>query len=283
MKTKKILTVVFVLIFLVGLSLLLYPSVSDYWNSFHQSRALVEYSSQVEELDKEAYDQMWAKAEAYNQTLLSDPDRFTMTEEEQAEYDDLLNVSDIGIMGSIEIPAIDCSLPIYHGTQESVLQVAVGHLEGSSLPTGGKGTHCVLTGHRGLPRARLFTDLDKLKKGDLFVLKVLSRTMTYEVDQILTVDPYDMSALEIDPEQDYCTLATCTPYGINTHRFLVRGHRVENQETSSDPQKTEEERDRKPIVTIGITALLLLAVLLLGAGFVIRRKRRKKFPRQKHR
>lgn len=283
MKTKKILTVVFVLIFLVGLSLLLYPSVSDYWNSFHQSRALAEYSSQVEELDKEAYDQMWAKAEAYNQTLLSDPDRFTMTEEEQAEYDDLLNVSDIGIMGSIEIPAIDCSLPIYHGTQESVLQVAVGHLEGSSLPTGGKGTHCVLTGHRGLPRARLFTDLDKLKKGDLFVLKVLSRTMTYEVDQILTVDPYDMSALEIDPEQDYCTLATCTPYGINTHRLLVRGHRVENQETSSDPQKTEEERDRKPIVTIGITALLLLAVLLLGAGFVIRRKRRKKFPRQKHR
>lgn len=280
---KKILTVVFVLIFLVGLSLLLYPSVSDYWNSFHQSRALAEYSSQVEELDKEAYDQMWAKAEAYNQTLLSDPDRFTMTEEEQAEYDDLLNVSDIGIMGSIEIPAIDCSLPIYHGTQESVLQVAVGHLEGSSLPTGGKGTHCVLTGHRGLPRARLFTDLDKLKKGDLFVLKVLSRTMTYEVDQILTVDPYDMSALEIDPEQDYCTLATCTPYGINTHRLLVRGHRVENQETSSDPQKTEEERDRKPIVTIGITALLLLAVLLLGAGFVIRRKRRKKFPRQKHR
>lgn len=283
MKTKKILTVVFVLIFLVGLSLLLYPSVSDYWNSFHQSRALAEYSSQVEELDKEAYDQMWAKAEAYNQTLLSDPDRFTMTEEEQAEYDDLLNVSDIGIMGSIEIPAIDCSLPIYHGTQESVLQVAVGHLEGSSLPTGGKGTHCVLTGHRGLPRARLFTDLDKLKKGDLFVLKVLSRTMIYEVDQILTVDPYDMSALEIDPEQDYCTLATCTPYGINTHRLLVRGHRVENQETSSDPQKTEEERDRKPIVTIGITALLLLAVLLLGAGFVIRRKRRKKFPRQKHR
>ena len=283
MKTKKILTVVFVLIFLVGLSLLLYPSVSDYWNSFHQSRALAEYSSQVEELDKEAYDQMWAKAEAYNQTLLSDPDRFTMTEEEQAEYDDLLNVSDIGIMGSIEIPAIDCSLPIYHGTQESVLQVAVGHLEGSSLPTGGKGTHCVLTGHRGLPRARLFTDLDKLKKGDFFVLKVLDRTMTYEVDQILTVDPYDMSALEIDPEQDYCTLATCTPYGINTHRLLVRGHRVENQETSSDPQKTEEERDRKPIVTIGITALLLLAVLLLGAGFVIRRKRRKKFPRQKHR
>ena len=283
MKTKKILTVVFVLIFLVGLSLLLYPSVSDYWNSFHQSRALAEYSSQVEELDKEAYDQMWAKAEAYNHTLLSDPDRFTMTEEEQAEYDDLLNVSDIGIMGSIEIPAIDCSLPIYHGTQESVLQVAVGHLEGSSLPTGGKGTHCVLTGHRGLPRARLFTDLDKLKKGDFFVLKVLDRTMTYEVDQILTVDPYDMSALEIDPEQDYCTLATCTPYGINTHRLLVRGHRVENQETSSDPQKTEEERDRKPIVTIGITALLLLAVLLLGAGFVIRRKRRKKFPRQKHR
>ncbi len=283
MKTKKILTVVFVLIFLVGLSLLLYPSVSDYWNSFHQSRALAEYSSQVEELDKEAYDQMWAKAEAYNQTLLSDPDRFTMTEEEQAEYDDLLNVSDIGIMGSIEIPAIDCSLPIYHGTQESVLQVAVGHLEGSSLPTGGKGTHCVLTGHRGLPRARLFTDLDKLKKGDLFVLKVLDRTMTYEVDQILTVDPYDMSALEIDTEQDYCTLATCTHYGINTYRLLVRGHRVENQETSSDPQKTEEERDRKHIVTIGITALRLLAVLLLGAGFVIRSKRRKKFPRQKHR
>lgn len=269
MKKIKISTIVLILIFLTGLSLLLYPTVSNCWNLLHQSRAIVEYSSQVEELDEELYEKIWAKAVQYNQDLADRPDRFEMTEEEKQEYESLLNVSGNGIMGYIEIPAIDCSLPVYHGTNEVVLQTSIGHLEGSSLPTGGKGTHCVVSGHRGLPSARLFTDLDKLKEGDLFILKVLDRTLTYEVDQILTVDPYDMEALEIDPQADYCTLVTCTPYGINTHRLLVRGHRVENRAEDSNLRTAEAILPMKPAVLFllaaGLTVMILVIVLLVRA------------------
>mgnify|MGYP001625376367 CR=1 FL=1 len=269
MKKIKISTIVLILIFLTGLSLLLYPTVSNCWNLLHQSRAIVEYSSQVEELDEELYEKIWAKAVQYNQDLADRPDRFEMTEEEKQEYESLLNVSGNGIMGYIEIPAIDCSLPVYHGTNEAVLQTSIGHLEGSSLPTGGKGTHCVVSGHRGLPSARLFTDLDKLKEGDLFILKVLDRTLTYEVDQILTVDPYDMEALEIDPQADYCTLVTCTPYGINTHRLLVRGHRVENRAEDSNLRTAEAILPMKPAVLFllaaGLTVMILVIVLLVRA------------------
>lgn len=157
-----------------------------------------------------------------------------MTEEERAEYESLLNVSGNGIIGYIEIPMIQCSLPIYHGTEESVLQIAVGHIEGSSLPTGGAGTHCVLSGHRGLPSAKLFTDLDQLAEGDTFILRILDETLTYEVDQIRTVEPYELDDLGIEEGKDYCTLVTCTPYGINTHRLLVRGRRVDNQPGGPD-------------------------------------------------
>lgn len=269
MKKIKISIIVLILIFLTGLSLLLYPTVSNCWNLLHQSRAIVEYSSQVEELDEELYEKIWAKAVQYNQDLADRPDRFEMTEEEKQEYESLLNVSGNGIMGYIEIPAIDCSLPVYHGTNEAVLQTSIGHLEGSSLPTGGKGTHCVVSGHRGLPSARLFTDLDKLKEGDLFILKVLDRTLTYEVDQILTVDPYDMEALEIDPQADYCTLVTCTPYGINTHRLLVRGHRVENRAEDSNLRTAEAILPMKPAVLFllaaGLTVMILVIVLLVRA------------------
>lgn len=269
MKKIKISTIVLILIFLTGLSLLLYPTVSNCWNLLHQSRAIVEYSSQVEELDEELYEKIWAKAVQYNQDLADRPDRFEMTEEEKQEYESLLNVSGNGIMGYIEIPAIDCSLPVYHGTNEAVLQTSIGHLEGSSLPTGGKGTHCVVSGHRGLPSARLFTDLDKLKEGDLFILKVLDRTLTYEVDQILTVDPYDMEALEIDPQKDYCTLVTCTPYGINTHRLLVRGHRVENRAEDSNLRTAEAILPMKLAVLFllaaGLTVMILVIVLLVRA------------------
>lgn len=222
---------VLLVLFIAGLSLLLYPTVSNLWNLMHMSRAIVDYSEEVSNMDAQDYTAFWERAERYNQELAQDHNRFQMSNSERADYESQLKVSDTGIMGYIDIPSLGVSVPIYHGTEESVLQVGAGHLEGSSLPTGGLGTHCVLSGHRGLPSSELFTDIDKLEPGDVFVLTVLDRTLTYEVDQILTVDPYDMEALAIDPQQDYCTLVTCTPYGINTHRLLVRGHRVANRMT----------------------------------------------------
>ena len=167
MKKNRIATIALVLIFAAGLALLLYPTVSDLWNSFHQSRAITEYTHQVEETDEETYKRLWAEAERYNQELMDDPDRFTMTDADKAEYEQLLSIDGDGVMGYVEVPKINCSLPVYHGTDEAALQVAIGHLEGSSLPTGGKGTHCVLSGHRGLPSARLFTDLDEMTEGDI--------------------------------------------------------------------------------------------------------------------
>lgn len=212
--------------FLLGIGLLLYPTVSDYWNGLHQSRAIASYDAAVQELDTAQYDEMLAEARAYNETLLQNPARFTSTEAETAHYRELLDVSGTGIMAYVEIPKLGTRLPVYHGTDDAVLQIAVGHIEGSSLPVGGAGTHTVLSGHRGLPSAKLFTDLDQLENGDRFVLHVLGDALWYEVDQILTVLPEEMDALAIDAQEDYCTLVTCTPYGVNTHRLLVRGHRV---------------------------------------------------------
>lgn len=275
MKRIKISTIILILVFLVGLSLLLYPTVSNYWNALHQSQAIVEYSQEVEKMDRELYEKLWSEAIQYNKTLTNHPNRFEMTEEEKQKYDKLLNVSGNGIMGYIEIPAIDCFLPIYHGTNEAVLQTSIGHLEGSSLPTGGAGTHCVVSGHRGLPSARLFTDLDKLKEGDRFVLKVLDRTLTYEVDQILTVDPYDLEALAIDPQQDYCTLVTCTPYGINTHRLLVRGRRVEDIAQTQETQAVREKEPVKPAVLISLAAGLAVIIWIIVLLVKARRKNRR--------
>ena len=275
MKKGKITTILLLVIFLAGLSLLLYPTVSNYWNALHQSQAIVEYSQEVEKMDQELYEKLWSEAIQYNKTLTNHPNRFEMTEEEKQKYDKLLNVSGNGIMGYIEIPAIDCFLPIYHGTNEAVLQTSIGHLEGSSLPTGGAGTHCVVSGHRGLPSARLFTDLDKLKEGDRFVLKVLDRTLTYEVDQILTVDPYDLEALAIDPQQDYCTLVTCTPYGINTHRLLVRGRRVEDIAQTQETQAVREKEPVKPAVLISLAAGLAVIIWIIVLLVKARRKNRR--------
>lgn len=270
---KRLSTIILILVFLVGLSLLLYPTVSDYWNSLHQSRAIAEYAEQVAVLDNDAYGELWQAARRYNETLLEKPNRFILTEEEQKEYESLLNVTENGIIGYIEIPSIDCSLPIYHGTEEAVLQIAVGHIEGSSLPTGGTGTHCVISGHRGLPSAKLFTDLDKLSNGDTFVLSVLDETLTYEVDQTLIVEPDELSALEIDPEQDYCTLVTCTPYGINTHRLLVRGHRVENQAESQSIRVTADAIQIEPVVVAPLVAIPLLLLLLIALLVATRKKK----------
>ena len=224
---KHFVTIMLTLIILIGFSLMLYPIVSDWWNSSHQTQAIASYSEMVEQLDDVDYKQLWNDAQEYNQRLREKSNRWVLSEEELEEYEHLLNIDDNGIMGYIKIPSLKVSLPVYHSVNDSVLQVAVGHIEGSSLPVGGESTHCVLSGHRGLPSAKLFSDLDEMKEGDLFTLHVLNETLTYEVDKIRVVLPEEMSSLEIEEGKDLCTLVTCTPYGINTHRILVQGHRVE--------------------------------------------------------
>lgn len=270
---KNFTTVILLLILLMGLSLLLYPTVSDYWNSFHQSRAIATYAEAVAELDDGMYEKMWQEAVEYNEKLKEKDNRWVLTEEEQEEYDSILNVSGTGIMGYIEIPEIKVSLPIYHGVDEGILQIAIGHITGTSLPVGGEGTHCVVSGHRGLPSAKLFTDLDKLVEGDIFMMRVLDETLTYEVDQILIVEPEDTSSLEIEEGKDLCTLVTCTPYGVNSHRMLVRGHRIENLEDSSSIRVTADAQliDSK-LVAPAIAAPILLVMLLV---VLIRHRKRR--------
>ena len=265
-KGNSLITILLVLIFILGLSLLLYPTVSDYWNSRHQTRAIATYAEKVTNLDTDTYDQVWQDARTYNESLLTRSNTYLLSEEQKAEYQRLLDVSGLGIMGYVEIPEIDVSLPIYHGTEESVLQIAVGHLEWSSLPVGGESTHCILSGHRGLPSAKLFTNLDKLQVGDEFLLQVLDETLTYEVDQILIVEPHETDALRITEGEDYCTLVTCTPYGINTHRLLVRGHRIENAPEVRTVRVTADAVQIEPLMVAPIVAvpmLLLLLILLL--------------------
>ena len=256
-------TVVLILVFFIGLSLLLYPSVSDYWNSMHQTRAIANYAQEVSKLDKGSYDALWSEAWDYNRSLLGRTNSYLLSPEQQEAYDRLLDVSGLGIMGYIEIPSIDCALPIYHGTSESVLQVAVGHLDWTSLPVGGESSHCVLSGHRGLPSAKLFTNLDKLRTGDIFSLRVLDEILTYEVDQILIVEPQETAALRIQEGKDYCTLVTCTPYGINTHRLLVRGHRIENPEQTRILRVTADAVQIEPLLVAPIAAIPMLLLLLL--------------------
>ena len=260
---KHLSTIFLVLVLFLGVAILLYPTVSDYWNSFHQSRAIASYIEEVESVDPAEYEREWARAREYNRALINKPNRFLLDEEEYAEYESLLNLTGSGIMGYIEIPKINCSLPVYHGTDEAVLQIAVGHIEGTSLPTGDIGTHTVLSGHRGLPSAKLFTDLDQLEEGDLFVIRVMDQIMTYEVDQILIVLPEEMDGLAIDPEQDYCTLVTCTPYGINSHRLLVRGRRTENQEMETVIKVVSDATQIKPVLVAPVLALPMLILLLI--------------------
>ncbi len=226
---SKIVTVVLAVFLVVGLGIMFYPSVSDWWNSWHASRSISEYVAAVEQVDNSELERMIAEATAYNKQL-SGNHHFDLDEDEYAEYESLLDISGTGIMGYISIPSINVNLPIYHGTDELVLQIAAGHLAGSSLPVGGESTHSIISGHRGLPSAKLFSDLDKVVVGDTFVISILNEKITYRVDQIKVVVPEDTSELGISKDKDYCTLVTCTPYGINTHRMLVRGHRVENEE-----------------------------------------------------
>ena len=261
-------TIVLFVIFAIGLSLMLYPVVSDYWNSFHQSRAIASYMESVSQMDQAEYDALLEEAREYNQSLVGHATRFTFSEEEAAEYLSLLG-STGGAVGYIEIPTVKISLPVYLGTSERVLQNGVGTMEGTSLPVGGESTHAVLTGHRGLPSATLFTHLDKLVEGDLFHIHILNETCTYEVDQILIVEPEDMDSLSIVEGKDYCTLVTCTPYGINTHRLLIRGHRVETPADLLYVQVSADAMQIEPLLIaplVAVPILLLLLAWLLGGG-----------------
>lgn len=263
-KRNNFTTFLLVQLLIAGLSLLLYPTFSDYWNSLHQTRAITDYAQKVADLDEARYDAIWSAAWDYNRSLLGRNTGFALEEGQKGEYDSLLDISGQGVMGYIEIPEISVSLPIYHGTAESVLQVAVGHLEWSSLPVGGESSHCVLSGHRGLPSAKLFTNLDKLREGDTFLLRILDEVLTYEVDQILIVEPQETSALTIVEGEDLCTLVTCTPYGINSHRLLVRGHRIENAAQAKTIRVTADAIQIEPLLIAPIVASPILLVLLIA-------------------
>ena len=255
-------TAILILVFFVGLSLLLYPTISDYWNSFHSSKAIATYAAEVAKLDPISYDQIWEEARTYNKMLAEKRNKYILSEEEYAAYEKLLDITGTGIMAEIEIPSVRVDLPVYHGMDESVLQVAAGHLEWTSLPVGGESTHCVISAHRGLPSAKLFMNLDELAEGDVFLLRTLDELLTYEVDQILIVEPEDISALHIESGKDLCTLVTCTPYGINSHRLLVRGHRVETVDTLSWAKVTSDALQVEPIVVAPVVAAPILISML---------------------
>lgn len=260
---KHLTTILLVLLLVAGAGLLIYPSFADYWNSFHQSRAIASYVESVSSMSQEDYQVLWDAAREFNQSLVGRPAMSKLSDEEKAAYYDLLRVGSSGVIGYINIPKINVNLPFYHGTDESVLQVAVGHVEGSSLPTGEISTHCVLSGHRGLPSAKLFTDLNQLSEGDIFILQVLNETMTYEVDQIRVVLPHEVDDMAIQPGWDLCTLVTCTPYGINTHRLLVRGRRIANLAATYSIHITADAMRIDPTIVAPFAALPMLLVLML--------------------
>ena len=260
---KNLSTIILILIFLVGLSVMLYPSVSDAVNRKHQSRAVASYAEEVEQLSDADYQTYFDAAGAYNRQLNTTPNAFYKPDLVSG-YAQTLDISGTGIMGYITIPKISVELPIYHGTDEGVLQVAAGHLEGSSLPVGGAGTHAVISAHRGLPSAKLFTNLDELEVGDRFTITVLNRVLTYEVDQISIVLPTEIDQLLPTEGMDYVTLMTCTPYGINTHRLLVRGKRVETTESQKHIRVAADAFRIEPIIVAPILAIPMLLAALVG-------------------
>ena len=259
---KKWKTVLLILVFLAGLSLLLYPSVSNYWNSLRQSRLVSQYMQDVSQLTDERKERLFAEAVDYNRELAAQPLHFNLSEEELECYEQTLDVSGTGVMGYLEIPKIEVSLPIYHSAEEVVLEFAVGHLPGTSLPVGGPSTHAVLTGHTGLPSARLLTDVEDLELGDIFYVQILDETLTYEVDQIRVVLPEVTKDLTITEGEDYCTLVTCTPYGINSHRLLVRGKRIETAK-SAMMRFSADALQVDPLIVIPFLAAPILLILFI--------------------
>lgn len=270
---KHMITILLFLVLIVGLSLVLYPSFSDWWNSKHMSRVITDYVNLIDDLEEDEYEGLLEAAREYNRSLLYRTNGYTTTPEQKEQYNKLLNIAGNGVMGYIEVPSIGVSLPVYHGTEDTVLQVAIGHLEWSSLPVGGESTHSVVSGHRGLPSAKLFTHLDKVREGDLFMLRVLDEVLTYEVDQILIVEPHEVDSLMISKGKDYCTMFTCTPYGINTHRLLIRGHRVANLEEKEIRHVISEALLIEPAVVAPVVALPMLLVLFIW--LMIPKKKRK--------
>ncbi len=288
-KSHRVSNLILVLILLVGLAVVAYPSFSEYWNSLHQSRAIMGYAERVAELTNEEYEIILNAAVDYNRRLLDLPNRWLVDHDDALadDYESQLNVDATGNMGFISIPKINVNLPIYHGTSDAVLQTSIGHIAGTSLPVGSSHTgedflepdfasHCVLSGHRGLPSARLFSDLDSMEIGDLFYLTILDQTLTYEVDKITIIEPEDLTEMEIFPGQDLCTLMTCTPYGINTHRLLVRGTRIENEKKKLNVRITADglkidPLNVAPFIAVPVLILMVFWVLIMTGGSKKRR------------
>jgi len=268
-----------ILLFLAGLSLVLYPIVSNFWNQKHSSYAVASYQENVSALEESDYSRIWQAAADFNTRLRQRTNPYDLPDDMMAEYPMQLNLSGDGIMGYVEIPLISVMLPICHGTSDSVLQTGLGHLEWTSLPVGGEGSHCVLSGHRGLPSAKLLTNLDSLAEGDVFMLHVLGETLTYEIDQILIVLPTDIQSLGITEGEDYCTLVTCTPYGVNTHRLLVRGHRVD---TVAERERLRLGSDARQIETLIVMPIVATPLLFLAILFMFVSDKREKRARRKY-
>ena len=276
---KHLSTILLVLMFLIGLSVLLYPAVSNAWNSRVQTKAITNYESVLGEMEQEDYSAFFEQAIAFNQKL-AEMDEPISHAKSLKEYWDMLKLSGTDIMGYVAIEKIKVEIPIYHGTEDAVLAAGVGHLEGTSLPIGGPSTHCALSAHRGLPSAKLFSDLDKLDTGDTFTITVLDQLITYEIDQIRIVLPHELENLKIEEGKDYCTLVTCTPYGINTHRLLVRGHRIDNLVERPKIHVKNDAMMVNPLVVAPIVAVpvLIIALMLMSIGHRIKKKRKHYHP-----
>ena len=257
---RNVTTAVLALVFLAGVCLVAYPTVSDWWNQQHASRAVASYAQAVEDASAEDLAALLKAARAYNADLAENPTGFSLSDAQTDAYERQLTLEGATAMATLEIPSINVSLPVYHGTSDGVLQTGIGHLAGSSLPVGGASTHAVLMGHRGLPSAKLLTNLDRLEVGDSFSITCLGETLYYEVDQVLIVEPTDLSALAIQEGEDLCTLVTCTPYGVNTHRLLVRGHRVDAPDAGV--YVTADAHRLEPMLVACVVAVPLLAVLI---------------------
>lgn len=275
---RQFVTILLIVLLLSGLSLILYPTFSDIWNSYHQSEAIASYKRDVEIINQQEKDKQLSEAELYNKQLpIGVNPHLNLTKDEEERYNTTLDITGTGIMAYVEIPKLNTKLPIYHGTDEAVLEIAIGHIAGTSLPIGGVGTHSVISGHRGLPSAKLFTNLNELENGDTFMIHILDKTLIYEVDQSLTVLPEDLSALQIDPQKDYCTLVTCTPYGVNTHRLLVRGHRVFKEGLSESKDSVADSS----FIRISLTIMLIIFAFALIFIYFRKKKYQQTYRRSK--
>ena len=275
-KKDRITTLILAGIMLVGIILIAYPTIADWWNSYQASRVIIDYTNKIEDMDDQEFDEMLAEAREYNNSLLTKPHRYNPDEEELTHYKSVLDVMGNGLMGYIDIPKIRVTLPVYHTIDDEILERAIGHVPGTSLPVGGESTHCVLSGHRGLPSAKLFTDIAVLSEGDIFQIKVLNETLTYEIDQIRTVLPYEMQDIQIEEGKDYCTLVTCTPYGVNTHRLLVRGHRIETVDDLRVSAEAIQMNQYHIALAIGtVLIIIVLAVWLIVSKYRSEKNKRK--------